>query len=80
MPDKQRAARYIRPLALERTEDGRWKAIATVQYATALFNAAYYVRRNGDVEMNDDVAVESALPLRREAFDRPPRHELKLFN
>ena len=80
--DKQKAAKYIRPLALERLNDGRWKASATVQYGTALSSVIFYVDPAGDsskVEMNDDVTVTSNLPLRREAFNGPLRYEIGLY-
>jgi hypothetical protein len=80
--DKQKAAKYIRPLALERLEDGRWKASATVQFGTALSSVIFYVDPTGDtskIEMADDVTVTSNLPLRREAFNGPLRYEIGLY-
>lgn len=80
--DKQRAATYIRPLALNRLDDGRWKANATVQYGTTLSSVVFYLDPNGEatkVEMTDDVTVASNLPLRREAFNGPLRYEIGLY-
>ena len=80
--DKQKAAKYIRPLALERLNDGRWKASATVQYGTALSSVIFYLDPDGGsskVEMADDVTVTSNLPLRREAFNGPLRNEIGLY-
>jgi hypothetical protein len=80
--DRQRAAKYIRPLALNQLDDGRWKANATVQYGTALSSVVFYVDPAGDttkVEMTDDVTVASNLPLRREAFNGPLRYEIGLY-
>lgn len=80
--DKQKAAKYIRPLAVERLEDGRWKASATVQYGTALSTVVFYIDPNDDetkVKMSDDVTVASNLPLRRETFNGPLRHEIGLY-
>jgi hypothetical protein len=80
--DKQRAAKYIRPLALNQLDDGRWKASATVQYGTALSSVVFYLDPNGEttkVEMSDDVTIVSNLPLRREAFNGPLRYEIGLY-
>jgi hypothetical protein len=80
--DKQRAAKYIRPLALNQLDDGRWKANATVQYGTALSSVVFYVDPTSDttkVAMTDDVTVASNLPLRREAFNGPLRYEIGLY-
>jgi hypothetical protein len=80
--DRQRAAKYIRPLALNQLDDGRWKANATVQYGTTLSSVVFYVDPTDDttkVEMTDDVTVASNLPLRREVFNGPLRYEIGLY-
>jgi hypothetical protein len=77
--DKQRAAKYIRPLALEQLDDGRWKANATVQYGTALSSVVFYVEPSGNTSMAEDVTVAKDLPLRRESFNGPLRYEIGLY-
>jgi hypothetical protein len=80
--DKQKAEKYIRPLAMERLSDGRWKASATVQFGTALSSVVFYIDPSDDttkIKMADDVTLASNLPLRREAFNGPLRHEIGLY-
>lgn len=77
--DKQRAAKYIRPLLMDQLDDGRWKANVTMQYSTALFSAVLYILPTGMIEMADDVPIAANLPLRREAFNGPLRYEVGLY-
>jgi hypothetical protein len=80
--DKQKAEKYVRPLAVERLDDGRWKASATVQFGTALSSVVFYIDPNDDttkIKMSDDVTLASNLPLRREEFNGPLRHEIGLY-
>lgn len=77
--DKRRAAKYIRPLALDKLNDGRWKANATMQYSTSLFSAILHISPTGMIYMAEDVPVASDLPLRREAFSGALRYEIQIY-
>jgi len=71
---KQQVAKGIKPLVIERLDDGRWKASATIQYGPSVFNATLYLDITGNVDMTDDLAIASNLPLQQESFNGPLRY------
>jgi hypothetical protein len=77
--DKQLATKYIRPLLLNRGEDGRWHASATVQSGSRIGNAVFDIDSNGRIDMSNSWDLASNLPLRRDAFNGPLRYELTLY-
>ena len=74
--DRQRAAKYVRPMVLSRSETG-WSANATVQYGSSVFSAVYSIdESSGDVEMKEDFPLADGLPLRRLSLVGPMRVQI----
>lgn len=78
--DRRQAANYVRPLVITKAESGNWKASATVQFGSSIYNAVYSIEINSDppghVEMPEDFPLVNGLPLRTVAFNGPLRFQL----
>lgn len=59
----------IRQLEVEPSPSGGWQARSTIGYGNAVFSARLWLKPDGMVEMTDDKAVASNLPVAVERFD-----------
>lgn len=74
--NRQIVEKHIKPLLIERIKEGVWHFEVTIQYSDAVFYAKMELRAGGMVEMIEDQPFSADLPLRRQAFDGPLRHEV----
>jgi tetratricopeptide (TPR) repeat protein len=61
-------AARIKPLILESGSDQDWKAIGTIQYGNAFWEASFHLARNGDLTTQRSRLIEQELPVYLDAF------------
>lgn len=55
----------LRPLEITKAPQGGWNAESTMVYSNVLFNTTMRVAATGVVEMNEDLPLQTDLPIRR---------------
>jgi tetratricopeptide (TPR) repeat protein len=74
--NRQIVEKHIKPLLLERINDGTWHFDITIQYGDSVFYGKMKLESTGMVEMVADQPFSADLPARRYSFTGPLRHEV----